>query len=33
MEFPWEFPEGKIGGTLYFIFKNEKIATVKADLI
>lgn len=33
VEFCGEFPEGKIGGTFDFTFKNEKIATVKADLI
>lgn len=33
VEFTGEFPEGKIGGTLDFTFKNGKILKVKADLI
>lgn len=33
VEFTGEFPEGKIGGTFDFTFKNQKIATVKAALI
>lgn len=33
VEFTGEFPEGKIGGTFDFTFKEGKIATVKADLI
>jgi ketosteroid isomerase-like protein len=33
VEFTGEFPEGKIGGTFDFTFQNEKIATIKADLI
>ena len=31
--FTGDFPEGKIGGTFDFTFRNWKIATVKADLI
>lgn len=30
--FTGDFPEGKIGGTFDFTFKNGKIAFVKADL-
>lgn len=33
VEFTGEFPEGKIGGTFDITFKEEKIVTVKADLI
>ncbi len=33
VEFTGEFPEGKIGGTFDFTFKNNKIAFVKADLL
>jgi len=33
VEFTGEFPEGKIGGMFDFTFKNNKIATVEADLI
>lgn len=33
MEFTGEFPEGKIGGTFDFTFKNGKIISAKADLI
>ncbi|WP_027383870.1 nuclear transport factor 2 family protein [Epilithonimonas caeni] len=33
VEFTGDFPEGKIGGSFDFIFKNDKIAFVKADLI
>jgi ketosteroid isomerase-like protein len=33
VEFTGEFPEGKIGGIFDFTFKNQKIATVEADLI
>ena len=33
VEFTGEFPEGKIGGTFDFTFKDGKIATVKADLM
>jgi ketosteroid isomerase-like protein len=33
VEFTGTFPEGKIGGTFNFIFKNGKIAAAKADLI
>ena|ERR1700712_3888019 len=33
VEFTGEFPEGKIGGMFDFIFKEQKIATVKADLM
>lgn len=33
VEFTGEFPEGKIGGTFDFTFKDQKIATVIADLI
>lgn len=33
VEFRGEFPEGKIGGILDFIFKDGKILKVKADLI
>lgn len=32
VEFTGEFPEGKIGGTFEFIFKQEKIIKAKADL-
>ena len=32
VEFTGEFPEGKIGGTFEFIFKNGKIDKAKADL-
>ena len=31
--FTGDFPEGKVGGTFDFTFRNGKIATVKADLI
>lgn len=31
--FTGEFPEGEIGGTFELTFKNEKIESVKADLI
>lgn len=33
VEFTGDFPEGKIGGTFDFIFKNGKIAFLKADLL
>lgn len=33
VEFTGEFPEGKIGGTFDMVFKDGKIASVKADLI
>jgi len=33
VEFTGEFPEGVIGGIFDFTFENEKIATLKADLI
>lgn len=33
VEFTGDFPEGKIGGSFDFIFKNNKIEFVKADLI
>jgi len=33
VEFTGEFPEGKIGGSFEFTFKNDKIEFVKADLI
>jgi ketosteroid isomerase-like protein len=33
VEFAGDFPEGKIGGTFEFTFKNEKIIHLKADLI
>lgn len=33
VEFTGDFPEGKIGGTFDFTFKNEKIALVKANLL
>ncbi|MCD0490249.1 nuclear transport factor 2 family protein [Pedobacter sp. MC2016-14] len=33
VEFTGDFPEGKIGGTFDFKFKNNKIAFVKANLI
>lgn len=33
VEFNGDFPEGKIKGSFHFIFKNNKIASVKADLI
>lgn len=33
VEFTGEFPEGRIGGTFDFTFKEDKIATVKADLL
>ena len=33
VEFTGEFPEGKIGGIFDFTFKDQKIATVEADLI
>ncbi len=33
VEFTGEFPEGRIGGMFDFTFKDEKIATIKADLI
>lgn len=31
--FTGDFPEGNIKGTFDFIFKGEKIATIKADLM
>jgi len=33
VEFTGDFPEGIIGGSFDFIFKNDKIEFVKADLI
>lgn len=33
VEFTGDFPEGKIGGTFDFKFRNDKIASAKADLI
>lgn len=33
VQFTGDFPEGKIGGSFNFTFKNGKIAHVKADLI
>lgn len=33
VEFTGDFPEGKIGGSFDFTFKNDKIEFVKADLI
>lgn len=33
VEFTGDFPEGKIGGSFDFTFKNGKIEFVKADLI
>lgn len=33
VEFTGDFPEGEIGGSFGFTFKNGKIASVKADLI
>lgn len=33
VEFTGEFPEGKIRGMFDFTFKDEKIATIKADLL
>ncbi|MFV5693357.1 nuclear transport factor 2 family protein [Flavobacterium sp. LT1R49] len=33
VEFEGDFPEGKIGGTFEFTFKNGKISYLKADLI
>lgn len=33
VEFTGEFPEGKIGGTFEFVFKEGKIEKAKADLI
>lgn len=33
VEFTGNFPEGIIGGTFHFIFKNGKIEKAKADLI
>ena len=33
MEFTGEFPEGKIGGTFDFTFKDGKIISAKADLL
>jgi len=33
VQFTGDFPEGKIGGTFDFKFKNGKIAFAKADLI
>lgn len=33
VEFTGEFPEGKIGGTFDFVFKDRKIAKAKAELI
>ena len=33
VEFTGEFPEGKIEGMFDFTFRDQKIATIKADLI
>ena len=33
VEFTGDFPEGTIGGSFDFIFKNDQIEFVKADLI
>jgi len=33
VEFTGDFPEGKIGGMFDFAFRNEKIASAKADLM
>ncbi|MES2776046.1 MAG: nuclear transport factor 2 family protein [Bacteroidota bacterium] len=33
VEFTGDFPEGKIGGMFDLTFRDEKIATVKADLM
>lgn len=33
VEFTGEFPEGKIGGSFDFTFKNDKIEFINADLI
>ncbi len=33
VEFTGEFPEGKIGGSFEFTFKDDKIEFIKADLI
>jgi ketosteroid isomerase-like protein len=33
VEFTGEFPEGKIGGTFHFIFKDGKIAKANAGLM
>ncbi|MDR3678786.1 MAG: nuclear transport factor 2 family protein [Flavipsychrobacter sp.] len=33
VEFTGEFPEGRIGGTFDFVFKDNKIVFVKADLL
>jgi len=33
VEFTGDFPEGKIGGIFDFVFKEGKIATVKANLM
>lgn len=33
VEFTGEFPEGKIGGRFDFVFRSEKIAAIKADLM
>lgn len=33
VHFTGDFPEGKIGGSFDFTFRDEKIATVRADLI
>ncbi|UKT62755.1 nuclear transport factor 2 family protein [Pedobacter mucosus] len=33
VEFTGKFPEGKIGGSFELNFSNEKIASIKADLI
>jgi len=33
VEFTGEFPEGKIGGLFDFVFRDEKIAAVKANLM
>lgn len=33
VQFTGNFPEGKIGGTFAFTFKNKKIAFVEANLI
>ncbi|WP_379964372.1 nuclear transport factor 2 family protein [Epilithonimonas sp. UC225_85] len=33
VEFTGDFPEGKIGGSFDFVFKDDKIEFLKADLI
>ncbi|ARS38977.1 hypothetical protein CA265_04510 [Sphingobacteriaceae bacterium GW460-11-11-14-LB5] len=33
VQFSGDFPEGKIGGTFEFKFKNDKISSVNANLI